>query len=236
MMLELKNISKKFDSIQLIKNISLTLSRGEVKGLLGPNGAGKTTLFSMIIGLMPATAGKVLLDDLDISTLSASERIQSGLCYLPQESSLFLDMSVLDNILCVLELKGLSNSKERYKEALSLLGMMNIQHLVSKKSILLSGGQRRRVEFARLLASKPHYVLLDEPFAGVDPLSIDDIQQQIKILQKHNIGILISDHNVEATLDICDSSYVMSQGQIIAQGSKDEIYNNTKAQEFYLGS
>jgi lipopolysaccharide export system ATP-binding protein len=236
MMLELQNISKKFDSTQLIKDVSLTLSRGEVKGLLGPNGAGKTTLFSMIIGLVPPTTGKVLLDGLEISSLSASERIHRGLCYLPQESSLFLDMSVLDNILCVLELKGKLSSKQRYEEAMFLLETMNIQHLVSKKSILLSGGQRRRVEFARLLASKPHYVLLDEPFAGVDPLSIDDIQEQIKILQTHHIGILISDHNVEATLDICDSSYVMSQGQIIAQGSKDEIYNNEKAQEFYFGS
>jgi len=234
-MLELRNISKKIDHADILKDVSFTLAPGEIKGLLGPNGAGKTTLFSIMIGLLSPSGGSVFMDNILLNSLSPSQRIIKGLCYLPQESSLFSDLSVLSNIECALELRGMSHAKNRRTYATDLLKLLNIETLSDKKTLVLSGGQRRRVEFARLLACQPRFVLLDEPFAGVDPLSINDIQEQIKILQQHGIGILISDHNIHATLNICHSAHVLIHGNMIASGTKEEIYANKKVQECYLG-
>jgi lipopolysaccharide export system ATP-binding protein len=188
-----------------------------------------------MIGLLSPSGGSVFMDNILLNSLSPSQRIIKGLCYLPQESSLFSDLSVLSNIECALELRGMSHAKNRRTYATDLLKLLNIETLSDKKTLVLSGGQRRRVEFARLLACQPRFVLLDEPFAGVDPLSINDIQEQIKILQQHGIGILISDHNIHATLNICHSAHVLIHGNMIASGTKEEIYANKKVQECYLG-
>lgn len=234
-MLELHNLSKKIEDHEVIKDMSFQLAPGEIKGLLGPNGAGKTTLFSIMIGLLRPSKGWISLDGRSINKLTPSQRILQGLCYLPQESSLFTQLSVLNNIECALELRGMSNKQQRLAHAHKLLKVLNIESLSDKKTLLLSGGQRRRVEFARLLACQPRFVLLDEPFAGVDPLSIEDIQEQIKILQQHNIGVLISDHNIHATLAVCQSAHVMVHGDIVASGTKEDLYANKTVKESYLG-
>jgi lipopolysaccharide export system ATP-binding protein len=235
-MLAIENLSKKIDHVEILKNINFSINQGEIKALLGPNGAGKTTLFSIIMGLMSPSGGILTIDDTLITNLSISERIFKGLCYLPQDSSLFLQLSVFKNIECVLELRGMSHAKDRRNFINPILEMLNIQSIAQKKTLVLSGGQRRRVEFARLLACNPRFVLLDEPFAGVDPLSIEDIQEQIHLLKAHNIGVLISDHNVDATLAIATSAYILINGQIVASGGKDLIYANKLVQESYLGS
>jgi lipopolysaccharide export system ATP-binding protein len=234
-MLEIDHVSKKIDQRDILKKISFKIHQGEITALLGPNGSGKTTLFSILMGLMAPSSGSLLVDGEPLIHLTASQRILKGLCYLPQESSLFLNLSVLNNIECALELRGLLNKKKRRSRANELLSILRIEDLCTQQAFTLSAGQRRRVEFARLLACEPRFVLLDEPFAGVDPLSIEDIQQQIQLLQTHNIGILISDHNVQATLAIAQTAHVLIHGEIIASGTKEELYNHERVQKYYLG-
>lgn len=237
MSLVIDNLSYQVQKVSLLNNISLTVQRGTIHGLLGPNGAGKTTLFSQIIGLTPMQEGKISLDSIDITKQCASKRIERGLSFLPQHSCLFEEMSVLDNVLVALEAQDLKESQSLLKEkALFVLNEMNISSLALKKAKVLSGGQKRRCEFARLLACKPSYALLDEPFAGVDPLSIKEIAKQIHYLTQKNIGILISDHHVEETLTICSSATVLYQGNILASGSPKEIREDSQVKRLYLGA
>lgn len=238
-MLQLLNISKSFSNqgAPLLEGIGFSLPKKEIHGLLGPNGAGKTTLFSMILGLIPTHSGFITLDDLSLNGLSPSKRLKAGLSYLPQESSLFGDLSVFENIECVLEGRGLYLSRqERLAKAKQLLERVGLDADYQKLARYLSGGQKRRLEFARLLATEPKYVLLDEPFAGVDPKSIKEIQHQILLLKSHAIGILLSDHNVEATLTICDQAHILMDGRILASGKPEELRQNKLVQEYYLAT
>jgi lipopolysaccharide export system ATP-binding protein len=223
--------------ISLLREITLTLHKNEITGLLGPNGAGKTTLFSVLLGLMPHSEGKILFKNDSIDHLSPEQRITLGISYLPQEGSLFQELSAFENLGCLLEYRfhNLSKSirREMIEKYLEDIGLESVAH---KKVLLLSGGQKRRLEFARLLASNPQYVLLDEPFAGVDPRAIEDIQQHILTLKSHAIGILISDHNIAATLGICDRAHLMIDGAIIASGTPKELMKDSSLKERYFGN
>jgi lipopolysaccharide export system ATP-binding protein len=235
-MAELKanDLVKRYKSRTVVNGVSINVHSGEVVGLLGPNGAGKTTSFYMMVGLIPADSGSILLDDADITDLPLHTRARMGIGYLPQEASVFRKLSVEDNILAVLEAQKLS-ADQREEQLEQLLEELQIQHIRENKGISLSGGERRRVEIARALASKPAFILLDEPFAGVDPISVIEIQKSIEHLIKLNIGILITDHNVRETLGICHRAYILSNGGIIAQGQPDEILANEQVREVYLG-
>jgi lipopolysaccharide export system ATP-binding protein len=213
----------------------MELESGDVVGLLGPNGAGKTTSFYMLVGLTPCDEGRVLLDDKDVTRLPMHARARLGLGYLPQEPSVFRKMSVLDNVLAILETRrGLSRS-DRRSMAEELLQELHVGHLRDSLGISLSGGERRRVEIARALAAAPRFILLDEPFAGVDPISVVDIQRIITHLSERDIGVLITDHNVRETLGICQRAYIVSEGQVIAEGNPDQILANQQVREVYLG-
>jgi len=233
--LVVNQIVKRFKQRCVVDAASLTVTSGNVVGLLGPNGAGKTTCFYMIVGLIPCDAGQVLLDEQDITALPMYVRARLGVGYLPQEPSVFRKLSVLDNLLAVLELRRELNRTQRLAVADELLQELHVGHLRDALSISLSGGERRRVEIARALATTPRFMLLDEPFAGVDPLSVVDIQRIIKHLKERNIGVLITDHNVRETLGICDHAYILNEGRIIATGTPADILTNQQVRTVYLG-
>jgi lipopolysaccharide export system ATP-binding protein len=229
------NLAKSYKSRQVLRDLSLDVGGGEVVGLLGPNGAGKTTAFYMIVGLTPCEGGRILLDDRDISRLPMHRRAQLGLGYLPQEPSVFRRLSVADNIMAILETRPRTNGAQRGARLQELLQELHIDHVRDSLGLSLSGGERRRVEIARALAADPQFILLDEPFAGVDPLSVTDIQRIIKHLSDKGIGVLITDHNVRETLGICQRAYIVSQGVVIAAGSAEQILANSQVREVYLG-
>ena len=228
------NLKKKIKSLEIVKDMSLDVSSGEVVGLLGPNGAGKTTTFYMICGLIEASAGEVFFDDENISSMPLHQRAIKGIGYLPQEASIFKDLSVEDNLMVAAQV-GIKNKKEQEERILELLDMFNIEPIGYRKGISLSGGERRRVEIARALVNKPKFLLLDEPFAGVDPIAVMDIQKVIKQLVSYGIGVLITDHNVRETLDVCDRAYVIKTGELLAKGTSDEIGQNEDVRRYYLG-
>jgi lipopolysaccharide export system ATP-binding protein len=233
--LRARNLAKSYKSRQVLRDLSLDVESGEVVGLLGPNGAGKTTAFYMIVGLTSCAHGEIYLNDRDITELSMHRRAQLGLGYLPQEPSVFRKLSVADNIVAILETRPKITSKERTRRLEELLEELHIGHVRDSLGMSLSGGERRRVEIARALAADPRFILLDEPFAGVDPLSIADIQRIIKHLSSKGIGVLITDHNVRETLGICGRAYIVSQGAVLASGSAEQILANPQVREVYLG-
>jgi len=229
------NLIKSFKSRTVVDDVSFEVNSGEVVGLLGPNGAGKTTSFYMVVGLIQADSGNIRLDDNDITRLPMHARAQQGMGYLPQEASVFRKLSVEDNILAVLEAKKSLNKEQRQQHLNALIDDLQIDHIRKNMGLSLSGGERRRVEIARALASQPAFILLDEPFAGVDPISVIEIQKIIKHLIERNIGVLITDHNVRETLGICNRAYILNNGKIIADGQPDEILSNEEVREVYLG-
>jgi len=226
------SLRKKYRSKVVVEDVSLEVKRGEVVGLLGPNGAGKTTTFYMIVGITRCTSGSLLMDNVDITRLPIHERAGLGISYLPQETSIFRKLNVEQNILAVLELNGSQNKKQRLDE---LLDELNISHLRKSRALALSGGERRRVEIARALASSPSFILLDEPFAGVDPLAVIDVKRIIKFLATKKIGVIITDHNVRETLDVCDKAYIINQGNLLASGDTDTIVRDETVRKVYLG-
>lgn len=228
-------LAKSFQSRKVVKSVSLEISSGEVVGLLGPNGAGKTTSFYMIVGLIPCDKGKIVLDDDDVTQYPLHLRARMGLGYLPQEASIFRKLSVADNIMAILQTRPELDKNQRFAKLNNLLDELNIAHIQNSLGQSLSGGERRRVEIARTLACEPKFILLDEPFAGIDPLSVVDIQKIIKQLSEKNIGILITDHNVRETLGICQRAYIMSEGEVISAGQPNEILENNKVKDVYLG-
>jgi lipopolysaccharide export system ATP-binding protein len=232
--LSASNLNKRYKSRTVVHDVSFSLDSGEVVGLLGPNGAGKTTCFYMVVGLVPLNGGNIFLDDCDLSQLPIHQRARLGLSYLPQEASVFRRLSVEDNILAVLELQNFDYS-ERQQHLDYLLHDLHISHLRANPAISLSGGERRRVEIARALASQPRFILLDEPFAGVDPIAVIDIQRVISYLKESGIGVLITDHNVRETLGICDRAYIISEGNVLADGNPDQIIYNDAVRKVYLG-
>lgn len=232
--LKANNLKKRYKSRTVVQDVSFSLSSGEVIGLLGPNGAGKTTCFYMIVGLVPLDGGGIYLNDQDLGQMAIHQRAKLGLSYLPQEASIFRRLTVEENILAILELQPFDeDTKQRYLD--DLLHDLHISHLRDNAAISLSGGERRRVEIARALASQPRFILLDEPFAGVDPIAVIDIQKVISFLKERGIGVLITDHNVRETLGICNRAYIISEGHVLAQGKPEEIINNEKVREVYLG-
>ena len=233
--LSVQDISKSYKLRQVVKSLSIEIKSGEVVGLLGPNGAGKTTAFYMIVGLIAADSGKILLDGKDLTAQPMHRRAKLGLGYLPQEASIFRKLTVEQNILAILENRDDLDRAGREKELENLLDELHVGHVRSSIGISLSGGERRRVEIARALAADPLFVLLDEPFAGVDPISVLDIQRIIRHLCERGIGVLITDHNVRETLGICGHAYILSDGSLIAYGSPEEILENQHVREVYLG-
>jgi lipopolysaccharide export system ATP-binding protein len=233
--LRARGLAKSYKSRQVLQDLSLEVESGEVVGLLGPNGAGKTTAFYMIVGLTRCEHGEIFLDSRDISRLPMHRRAQLGLGYLPQEPSVFRKLSVADNITAILETRPELDNAGRNARLEELLGELHIDHVRDSLGLSLSGGERRRVEIARALAADPRFMLLDEPFAGVDPLSVADIQRIIKHLSDKGIGVLITDHNVRETLGICSRAYIVSQGSVLASGSADQILANPQVREVYLG-
>ncbi len=233
--LSVQDISKSYKFREVVKTISLEITSGEVVGLLGPNGAGKTTAFYMIVGLIPSDRGRILLDGQDLTALPMHKRAALGLGYLPQEASIFRKLSVEQNILAILESREDLDLTGREQELDQLLDELHVGHVRTSLGISLSGGERRRVEIARALAANPRFVLLDEPFAGVDPISVLDIQRIIRHLCDREIGVLITDHNVRETLGICGRAYILNDGSLIASGSPQEILENQHVREVYLG-
>lgn len=231
-----EDLHKRFRGREVVKGLSLQLESGEVVGLLGPNGAGKTTCFYMILGLVPCDAGRITLDGRDLTSLPVHARARAGLGYLPQEASVFRQLSVRDNVLAVLELR-LRGSSRRTREARAdeLLQALGIPHLADSRGASLSGGERRRAEIARALATEPAFMLLDEPFAGVDPISVAEIQRIVRHLTGRGIGVLVTDHNVRETLGICDRAYIINQGKVLADGTPSAILDNPAARQVYLG-
>jgi lipopolysaccharide export system ATP-binding protein len=239
--LAVRNLKKRYGTRTVVKDVSLDVKSGEVVGLLGPNGAGKTTSFYMIVGLVPLDAGEIALDGTSISLLPIHKRARLGLSYLPQEASVFRKLTVEQNIRAVLELQtGEDDDKPLSKNAITqrteaLLDELQIGHLRANPALSLSGGERRRVEIARALATNPSFILLDEPFAGVDPIAVLEIQKIVKFLKQRNIGVLITDHNVRETLGICDHAYIISDGSVLAAGAPNEIIENESVRRVYLG-
>ncbi|MCX7182947.1 MAG: LPS export ABC transporter ATP-binding protein [Nitrosomonadaceae bacterium] len=227
-------LKKIYKSRTVVEEVSISVSSGQVIGLLGPNGAGKTTCFYMIVGLVPLNGGSIHLDELDITRIPIHRRALLGLSYLPQETSIFRRLSVAENICAVLELQRY-NKNEIQQHLDNLLNDLGIGHLRDNPAMGLSGGERRRVEIARALATKPRFILLDEPFAGVDPIAVIDIQKIIHFLKERGIGVIITDHNVRETLEICDYSYIISEGNVLASGKPDEIIKNELVRKVYLG-
>jgi len=228
------DLVKKIKDLEIVKGMSLEVSSGEVVGLLGPNGAGKTTTFYMICGLVEATSGEVFFDDENLIGMPLHQRAIKGIGYLPQEASIFKDLSVEDNLMVAAQV-SIKSKKAQEKRILELLDMFNIEPIRYRKGISLSGGERRRVEIARALVNKPKFLLLDEPFAGVDPIAVMDIQNVIKQLVSYDIGVLITDHNVRETLAVCDRAYVIKAGELLASGTSDEIGQNADVRTHYLG-
>lgn len=234
MKLRAENIIKKYKKRTVVKGVSVEVSQGEIVGLLGPNGAGKTTSFYMIVGLVTPNEGKIFLDDREITDLPMYKRAQLGVGYLAQEASVFRKLSVEDNIMAILELTKLSK-KEQKEKLESLLDEFSLHHVRKNRGDLLSGGERRRTEIARALATDPKFILLDEPFAGVDPIAVEDIQKIVARLKKKNIGILITDHNVNETLAITDRAYLLFEGNILKAGTAEELANDEQVRKVYLG-
>lgn len=234
-MLTARGLRKRYKSREVVHDFGLDLGPGEVVGLLGPNGAGKTTCFYMIVGLVPTDAGRIELDGEDISGLPMHERARRGIGYLPQEASVFRSLSVSDNLMAVLELRSDLNAEGRKAALESLLEELQVAHVAGQMGASLSGGERRRVEIARALAANPRLILLDEPFAGVDPISVGEIQKIVRHLKQRGIGVLITDHNVRETLGICDRAYILNAGSVLAQGSPEAVLANPDVRRVYLG-
>lgn len=233
--LRAEHLQKTYKKRQILKDVNLAVHSAEVVGLLGPNGAGKTTCFYMIVGLVGVDGGKIFINEQDITEAPMHERARAGLGYLAQEASVFRKLTVTQNILAVLELRKDLNRAQRQEKLEQLLAEFQINHLRDSLGISLSGGERRRLEIARALATEPEFILLDEPFAGVDPISVLEIQKIIRHLVARNIGVLITDHNVRETLGICQRAYILSEGRILTEGSPDDILNNEQARKVYLG-
>jgi lipopolysaccharide export system ATP-binding protein len=229
-----QKLRKRYKSRTVVSDVSLDVSSGEVVGLLGPNGAGKTTCFYMIVGLVPADAGSIHLDQTDLTHLPIHRRARLGISYLPQENSVFRRLTVEENVQAILELQGIA-PEEIEGRLVELLKDLNIGHLRKHAALSLSGGERRRLEIARALATKPTFILLDEPFAGVDPIAVLDIQRIIRFLKERGIGVLITDHNVRETLGICDRAYIINEGTVLASGHPEEIVYNDSVRRVYLG-
>jgi lipopolysaccharide export system ATP-binding protein len=234
-MLTAQGLQKSFRSRQVVQDFGFEIRQGEVVGLLGPNGAGKTTCFYMVVGLIEADAGRITLDDEDITGLPMHLRARKGIGYLPQEASVFRRLSVADNVMAVLELRADLAADARQAELDALLDELKISHIATQKGISLSGGERRRVEIARALAANPRYMLLDEPFAGVDPISVGEIQRIVRHLRDRGIGVLITDHNVREALGICEHAYILNEGKVLARGTPAEILAHKQVREVYLG-
>ncbi|VVT06565.1 putative lipopolysaccharide transport protein B: ATP-binding component of ABC superfamily [Marinobacter salarius] len=234
--LRASNLAKSYKQKKVVIDVSLEIRSGEIVGLLGPNGAGKTTCFYMIVGLVPADNGQITIDNQDITPLPMHGRARKGIGYLPQEASVFRKLTVRDNILAILETRRELKRADREAKLEELLEEFHITHIRDSVGMALSGGERRRVEIARALAMEPAFILLDEPFAGVDPISVSDIKQIIRHLRDKGIGVLITDHNVRETLDICENAYIVSGGHIIASGNSDDILANQQVKEVYLGN
>lgn len=236
MILKTNNLIKNFKKSRAVNDVSIELKKGEIVGLLGPNGAGKTTTFYMIVGLEKPSTGKVFLDNMDITDLPMYKRARMGINYLPQEASIFRKLSVYDNIMSVLEMKKEFDSKTRKRKADELLNRLDITHIQKQKAYSLSGGERRRVEIARALASEPSFLLLDEPFAGIDPIAVQEIQQIInKLVKETGVGILITDHNARETLRITDRTYIIVAGAIFTSGVSSELASREEVRKIYLG-
>lgn len=233
--LSASHLAKSYKNRRVVKDISLSIGQGSIVGLLGPNGAGKTTSFYMIVGLVRADAGSVHIDDQDLTRSSMHLRARAGIGYLPQEASIFRKLSVADNILAILETRKDLDKAQRHAQLDRLLEEFHVTHIRDNLGMSLSGGERRRVEIARSLATDPAFILLDEPFAGVDPISVGEIKGIIRQLRARGIGILITDHNVRETLDICDNAYIVGDGQIIAEGNTEAILASQKVRQVYLG-
>jgi lipopolysaccharide export system ATP-binding protein len=230
-----KNLAKSYKSRQVVRDVSIEVSTGQIVGLLGPNGAGKTTTFYMIVGLVPLDKGDIYIDQINLSFQPMHERARQGIGYLPQEASIFRKLSVYENLMAILQTrKDISNDK-REQIADELLDDFNINHIRNSLGMSLSGGERRRVEIARALAADPKFILLDEPFAGVDPISVNDIKKIIYQLKERGIGVLITDHNVKETLDVCEKAYIVSHGELIASGTAQEVLANQTVRDVYLG-
>ncbi len=234
--LRASNLAKSYKHKKVVLDVSLEIRSGEIVGLLGPNGAGKTTCFYMIVGLVPADNGRITIDSKDITPLPMHGRARKGIGYLPQEASVFRKLTVRDNIMAILETRKELKRADREAKMEELLEEFHITHIRDSLGMALSGGERRRVEIARALAMEPAFILLDEPFAGVDPISVSDIKQIIRHLRDKGIGVLITDHNVRETLDICENAYIVSGGHIIASGNSEEILANQQVKEVYLGN
>ncbi|MCC7412450.1 MAG: LPS export ABC transporter ATP-binding protein [Gammaproteobacteria bacterium] len=234
--LSVRHLAKRYKTRQVVKDVSLTLESGEVVGLLGPNGAGKTTSFYMIVGLIPCDSGSIHLDQNDLTALPMDLRARMGIGYLPQEASVFRKLTVEENINAVLEVVPNLTQRNKSRRLEALLREFHIGHIKDNLGASLSGGERRRVEIARALATEPRFILLDEPFAGVDPISVLDIQRIVKQLSGLGIGLLVTDHNVRETLGICDRAYIVSDGQIISAGSAEEVLNDPQVRDVYLGA
>jgi lipopolysaccharide export system ATP-binding protein len=234
--LKASNLAKAYKGREVVQDVSLEIMSGQIVGLLGPNGAGKTTCFYMIVGIVQADRGSIELNGEDITSLAMHERARRGIGYLPQEASIFRKLSVGDNILSILETRPDLNKAQRRERRDQLLEEFHVGHLKDSQGQALSGGERRRIEIARALAMEPDFILLDEPFAGVDPISVNDIKQIISHLRDRGIGVLITDHNVRDTLDICEKAFIVGEGHIIAAGTADEVLANEQVQRVYLGS
>ncbi len=234
-LLKANHLAKSYKKRQIINDVSLEVASGQIVGLLGPNGAGKTTCFYMIVGLVPQDDGSVAIDDRDLTDLSMHGRARCGIGYLPQEASVFRRLSVQNNIMAILETRKELSRAQRREKLENLLQEFHITHIRESLGMSLSGGERRRVEIARALAMEPSFVLLDEPFAGVDPISVNDIKMIVRHLRDKGIGVLITDHNVRETLDICEKAYIVGEGRVIAQGRPEAILEDAKVREIYLG-
>jgi lipopolysaccharide export system ATP-binding protein len=233
--LKATHLAKAYKGRHVVRDVSISVDSGQIVGLLGPNGAGKTTCFYMIVGLIQADSGRISLDESDLTALPIHARAQQGVGYLPQDSSIFRTLTVAENIMAILETRKELSKLERTQRLENLLQEFHIGHIRDNLGMSLSGGERRRTEIARALAAEPQFILLDEPFAGVDPISVSDIKDIITHLKEKNIGILLTDHNVRETLDICEKAYIVSEGQIIAEGDADMILSNQKVRDVYLG-
>jgi lipopolysaccharide export system ATP-binding protein len=230
-----KHLAKSYKSRQVVRDVSLEVSTGQIVGLLGPNGAGKTTTFYMIVGLVPLDKGEIFIDQLDMTIQPMHERARHGIGYLPQEASIFRKLTVYENLMAILQTRKELTKDQREQQADNLMDEFNVNHIRNNLGMSLSGGERRRVEIARALAANPKFILLDEPFAGVDPISVNDIKKIIKQLKERNIGVLITDHNVRETLDVCEKAYIVSHGELIASGTSDEVLSNQQVRDVYLG-
>lgn len=230
-----ENLAKSYKSRKVVSDVSLTVNSNEIVGLLGPNGAGKTTTFYMVVGLVRQDQGKIIIDGEDISLLPMHNRAQRGIGYLPQEASIFRRLTVYENLMAVLEIRKDLTSQQRIEKADELIEEFNIGHIRDSLGQSLSGGERRRVEIARALAANPKFILLDEPFAGVDPISVSDIKKIITDLRNRGLGVLITDHNVRETLDVCERAYIVGEGKIIATGTPEQVMNDEHVKRVYLG-